>query len=256
MSEKSPQDTSESLEKWRVSARAWITDQGELGDWSRRAVLDPALEKILPDVRGKMVLDLGCGEGRYSRVLRDKGAHVVGIDPVPEFVDQARRRDAKSTYIEAVAEQIPLGDETFDMVLSYLSLVDIPDLASASREICRLLKPHGELIIVNISNLASATEGWVKDEQGRKTHRTVDRYMEHFSLDIEWRNIQVRNFHRPLSYILGLFLDNGFVLTKFVEPLPMSTDPNYPDEFRAPNFQIFSLLKMAKPGSGMEPAAS
>ncbi len=238
------QPTETALEKWKSSAEAWITDQGELGDWSRRVVLDPALETLLPDVSGMNVLDLGCGEGRYSRVLTAKGARVTGVDPVPQFIALARQRDPDSIYIEAQAEELPLETGAFDLVLSYLSIVDIADIDAASREICRVINPNGKLIIVNISNLASTTDGWHKDENGNKTHRTVDRYMEHLAMDLEWRNIRIRNYHRPLSYILGKFLNNGFVLTDFVEPLPPEADRNYEFEFRVPNFQIYSLRRI------------
>jgi len=182
-----------SIDKWNASAEAWIVDQGETGDWSRRAVLDPALELHLPEVAGKQVLDLGCGEGRYSRVLKAKGAHVTGVDPVPKFVQRASGLDADSNYFEAFAENLPLPDDKFDVVLSYLSLIDIPDLEAASREIRRVIKPDGRFMIVTISNLASTTDGWVKDENGKKMYRCVDRYMEHFAMELEWRNIRIRN---------------------------------------------------------------
>ncbi len=234
----------ESMRKWTESASAWIADQGERGDWSRRAILDPAVEQILPDVNGMTVLDLGCGEGRYSRILQSKGATVTGIDPVSEFIRHARSRDPESTYLEGIAESIPCEDSCFDLVMSYLSIVDIVDLESASAEISRVLKPNGTVVVVNISNLASTTEGWVKNSRGEKTHRTVDRYMEHFAIDLEWRNIRIKNYHRPLSYVLGLFLDRGFVLKQFVEPLPPESDPHFVHEFRVPTFQIYSLSRL------------
>ena len=230
-----------SLAKWKSSAEAWITDQGKHGDWSRQQILDPALEDVFASVDGKRVLDLGCGEGRYSRVLKSRGAHVTGIDPVPRFIERAKELDNDSTYVTAFAEELPLEDDCFDVVLSYLTLVDIPDLEKASQEICRVIKSGGQLVIVNISNMASTTEGWVKDANGKKLYRIVDRYMEHFAMDLQWRGIDICNYHRPLSFLLGLFLDCGFLLDKFIEPLPEPTDKNYQEEFRAPNFQIYSL---------------
>lgn len=235
-----------SLQKWLGSADAWIRDQGTSGDWSRRRVLDPVLDNLLTDLTGKRVLDLGCGEGRYARVLKKKGAEVIGVDPIPAFIKRAQALDAQSTYLEATAESLPVADGTCDLVLSYLSFIDIADLESASREIGRVLKPAGELIVVSLSNFASATEGWIKGPGGRKLYRKVDRYMEHFGIDVEWRGIRIRNYHRPLSYILGLFLERGFVLTRFLEPLPPSEDRNYADEFRAPNFQIYSLKRISE----------
>lgn len=229
------------LRKWIESASAWIADQGADGDWSRRAVLDPALEPILSDVRGETVLDLGCGEGRYSRILKQRGALVTGVDPVPQFIERARSLDSESEYVEGTAEALPFADGSFDIVLSYLSVVDIADLKSAASEIRRVLRRKGKVVIVTISNLASSTTGWVKDDNGRKMYRKVDRYMEEFAIDFEWRDIRIRNYHRPLSHTLGLFLGHGFVLSRFVEPLPDPADPNYGDEHRVPTFQILCL---------------
>lgn len=233
------------LQKWIESANAWIADQGSDGDWSRRAILDPALEQILSNLQGKAILDLGCGEGRYVRMLKEKGATVTGIDPVPQFVKHARSLDLDSRYVEGRAESLPFADGSFDIVLSYLSFVDIPDLRAAATEIKRVLREGGQLVVVTISNVASTTAGWVKDDHGHKTHRKVDRYMEEFALDVQWRDIRIRNYHRPLSYTLGLFLEQGFVLTRFVEPLPDPSDPNYMDEHRVPTFQILTLDRIA-----------
>lgn len=233
------------LQKWIESAGAWIAEQGANGDWSRRAILDPALETILSGVQNKAILDLGCGEGRYSRTLKNKGAMVTGIDPVPKFIEYARSLDSESRYVEGTAESLPFADGSFDIVLSYLSFVDIVDLKTTASEITRVLRDRGELVIVTISNLASTTAGWVRDDNGHKTHREVDRYMEEFALDLEWRDIRITNYHRPLSYLLGLFLGQGFVLTRFVEPLPDPSDPNYSYEHRVPTFQILSLERIA-----------
>ncbi|GAB5406584.1 MAG: class I SAM-dependent methyltransferase [Aureliella sp.] len=231
------------FQKWIDSADAWIVAQGIEGDWSRRAVVDPALESILENVRGRKVLDLGCGEGRYSRILNAKGAVVTGIDPVPKFIERARALDQDSNYVEGTAESLCFPDEYFDIVLSYLSFVDIEGLKDAASEIVRVLRRGGKLVIVSISNVASTSTGWVKDESGNKKHRVVDRYMDELAIELELKGVRVTNYHRPLSYTLGLFLGQGFVLSRFEEPLPDAADPKYDDERRVPTFQILCLDK-------------
>ncbi|MEM6734065.1 MAG: class I SAM-dependent methyltransferase, partial [Myxococcota bacterium] len=203
-----------------------------------------ALEPLFADVRGKTILDVGCGEGRYARKLKARGAKLTGIDPVPAFVEHARSLDSESRYVVGTAASLPFEDDSFDLVLSYLSLVDIVDLETAAAEMTRVLRCPGKLVIVTLSNLASTTTGWVKDAHGKKLYRKVYRYMEEFALDLEWRGIAIRNYHRPLSQVLGGFLERGLVLTGFAEPLPDPADPNYAEEYCVPTFQILTLEKI------------
>jgi 2-polyprenyl-3-methyl-5-hydroxy-6-metoxy-1,4-benzoquinol methylase len=76
---------------WAESAAAWIADMGEEGDYGRACVLDrPMLERI----HGRSfatALDVGCGEGRFCRMLQAAGISTVGIDPTEELLHQARR---------------------------------------------------------------------------------------------------------------------------------------------------------------------
>src|SRR4029079_9484921 len=113
---------------WESSAEAWIADMGEHGDFGRRYVLDPVMmPRALARSPGK-ALDVGCGEGRFCRALKAHGVDVVGIDPTAALLAAARRRDKNGAYLEGRAERLPFGDETFDLVVSYLSLIDIPDI--------------------------------------------------------------------------------------------------------------------------------
>lgn len=128
---------------WQDSAEAWVADQGEYGDFGRRYVLDPVM---LPRAlaRGpRNALDVGCGEGRFCRMLKSQGVDVVGVDPTPALLAAARARDIQGTYVDAFAEQLPFDDEAFDLVVSYLSLIDIPDIQSAIPEMARVLRPGG-----------------------------------------------------------------------------------------------------------------
>lgn len=229
---------------WDVSAKAWIEGQGELGDTSRRVILDPCVDRLLADVEGLSILDVGCGEGRYARKLAARGAIVTGIDPVQEFLDIAQQKLPSGTFIKAFAESLPLPDASFDIVLSYLTIIDMPDYVAAIREMVRVLKPEGRIVVATVSNVASTTDGWVKDAAGAKLYRTVDRYMEEFSMDLAWMGIEIVNFHRPLSAILGVFFECGLVMDGFFEPLPPVDDPWYIDEFRVPTFQVMTFRSL------------
>ena len=75
---------------WEESAQAWIDTVGDEGDFVRRFVLDaPMLERARLS-GAKTVLDVGCGEGRFCRLLARQGLDTVGIDPARSLIAQAR----------------------------------------------------------------------------------------------------------------------------------------------------------------------
>ena len=214
---------------WDASAAAWIADMGEAGaDYSRRYVLDaPMLARaaLLPPGRA---LDVGCGEGRFCRMLRARGWDVTGLDPTRALLEEARRRDRDGAYVEGVAEALPFDDGGFDLVVSYLSLIDIPDFRAAIAQMARVLAPGGRLLVANMNGFASAAIegfGWVSDEAGQRRHFAIDRYLEERASWVEWRGIRILNHHRPLSAYMRAFLGEGLSLAHFDEPGPAPGAP-------------------------------
>jgi len=220
---------------------------GEHGDFGRRYVLDPVMmPRALARSPGK-ALDVGCGEGRFCRALKAHGVDVVGIDPTPALLAAARRRDRNGAYLEGRAERLPFGDETFDLVVSYLSLIDIPDIESAIPEMARVLKPGGALLVANLNsfNTACVDQGWIKDSGGRRLHYPIDHYLEERAMWIAYRGIRIVNHHRPLSTYLRSLLGAGLVLTYFDEPAPAAdASPSRAASYRrVPWFLVMEWLK-------------
>lgn len=207
---------------WSQSAPAWIESQGDQGDFSRAFVLDPAIDRIMVGRRFEHALDVGCGEGRFCRRMHthyDVGS-VTGIDPTEPLLAAARRKDPQGTYLKAEAEALPFPDQSFDLVVSYLTLIDIPDLDKAISEMARVLRRQGTLLIANLNPFITACGGtaWVKDGAGRKQFVRVDRYLEEHADWQAWRGIRILNHHRPMSRYMTLLLEAGLTLTRFEEP--------------------------------------
>lgn len=232
---------------WDGSAAAWIKEQGEEGDYGRRHVLDaPMLERVRGQ-RFASALDVGCGEGRFCRMMRAEGIRPVGIDPTEALIRHARQLDPDGDYRLGRAETLDVPAGSFDLVVSYLSLVDIPDLPHALERMAKALRPGGTLLIANLTsfNTAAMPGGWSQDETGRLRF-SLDHYLEERAVWVGWRGIRIRNWHRPLSTYMTLLLQNGLELRHFAEPAPSGGDPHKGARYRrVPYFHIMEWRKPA-----------
>jgi SAM-dependent methyltransferase len=225
---------------WEESAATWIATLGEEGDFARRFILDaPMLERA--QLSGaRTVLDVGCGEGRFCRLLAQRGLDAIGIDPAESLIREAERLHSDGEYRVGGAEQLPFEDESFDLVVAYLSLIDIPDIKQAIHEISRVLRPGGHLLIANLNSFWSAANptGWRADPDGTPRF-IIDHYMDERSDWIGWGNLRVLNWHRPLSTYMTLLLRAGLQLRYFDEPLPHGGDAEQLEmSRRVPGFLI------------------
>lgn len=129
---------------WRTSDRSGvhhITTRvgGSMARWTRAVAALP--------FRAGRVLDLGCAFGFATRMLERRGYDAVGVDGSPTYIARAQRASAQGTYLLADAAHIPLPDADFDGILFLDVLEHLPDEGAAIREIARLLKPGGTLVL-------------------------------------------------------------------------------------------------------------
>jgi len=101
----------------------------------------PAFLEFLPPP-GRRTLDLGCGEGRVGLALTRLGHRVVGVDSSPAMVTLARERHEA---VVADAADLPFEDGAFDLVVAYMSVMNLDDPEAAVREAARVLARGGRL---------------------------------------------------------------------------------------------------------------
>lgn len=115
----------------------------------RRTHLE-AMAGVLP-LAGAMALDIGCGEGRVTRLMAGSGARVVGIDPGPQQIERAlaEPRVAGESYVIGSAEALEVMSGTMDVVVFFNSLHHVPvaGMDRALAEAARVLRPGGWLYI-------------------------------------------------------------------------------------------------------------
>jgi SAM-dependent methyltransferase len=231
---------------WHASAPAWIESVERDGT---RMMLDPLVLRLCGDVAGQRALDVGCGEGRFSRMLAERGATCVGIDPTPALVAAARDRGGMAP-LRAAAENVPLRDATCDLAVTYITLVDIEGYADAIAEMARVLRPGGRLVAVNIGFVSASSApngGWHRDDDGNALYVPIDNYASEWSTVLEWNGLRIRNWHRPLSAYMTAYLRAGLVLRRFLEPAPPPEFREHPDFARAARVPWFTLMSWEKP---------
>jgi len=223
---------------------------GDAGDFAREFVLDAPMMARVRASGAKDLLDLGCGEGRFSRAVAADGVQVVGVDPTPEFVTTASQRHPQGRYVEGRAEAIPLSDASVDLVVAYLCLMDVEDLTAAFREVTRVLRPGGRFLVANLSSFATAvpegdySNGWLRKGDADRSGFACDNYHAERSYWIGWRGIRVRNWHRPLQGYMSGLLAHGLHLTHFEEPVPHGGPQHVAAVYqRAPMFVVMEWQK-------------
>lgn len=231
---------------WTESASAWIAEMGERGDFSRSFILDgPMLARV---ERGRFAnaLDVGCGEGRFCRELAARGIRTIGLDPTASLLAEARRRDPRGDYRPGRAEALDFADASFDLVVSYLTLIDITDIRRAIPEMVRVLRPGGSLLIANLNSFTTAAppEGWTRDPDGTRRF-CIDNYLQERAEWISWSGIRILNWHRPLGTYMALLLEQGLVLRHFEEPAPSGGDLERAARYRRVPF--FLVMEWQKP---------
>jgi ubiquinone/menaquinone biosynthesis C-methylase UbiE len=109
-----------------------------------------ALSRYLPSETGMPVLDLGSGTGRFSNALAEWfDAYVIGVEPAEGMRREAQRRitHPRVAYVGGEAERIPLRDGSCDSAWLSTVIHHIGDLPSCARELRRVLRPQGRVLI-------------------------------------------------------------------------------------------------------------
>jgi len=135
--------------EWHIHRRTQIDSANSgtrMGGVSESAFSD-RVDFPLSDFSGKLVLDAGCGSGRYAEVAAKHDAKVIGVD-LSFAVDAARENLRQSSNVHLVQADLfalPFAPATFDFIYSFGVLHHTPDCAAAFRQLPRLLKPGGKL---------------------------------------------------------------------------------------------------------------
>ncbi|MDF2985284.1 MAG: methylase involved in ubiquinone/menaquinone biosynthesis [Eubacterium sp.] len=210
------------------------------------------LRKMLPDFRGKRVLDLGCGFGWHCRYAVENGAKsVIGVDISQKMLSVAKSKtDTQNIqYICMPIEDIDFSADSFDVVVSSLTLHYIKSFEDILRKIHKCLSKGGDFIfsVEHPVFTAHGVQDWHCDEQGNRLHWPVDSYFDQGMRKANFLGEEVIKYHKTLTTYLGGLLKAGFDITGLVEPKPaenlLNTIPEMSEELRRPMMLLASARK-------------
>lgn len=244
-------DINKLRKEWVDLSGPWIREAREGRNVTRAGLLDEPILKACGDIKNLKILDSGCGEGRFCRILADLGTeYVLGIDACVPMIEAAKKIEKVNTgYRVADAQNLDfLDDESFDIAVSYLNQCDLPDFERNNKEIFRVLKKGGLFIVANLHPMRSAVGMWKRDENGNKEHIILDNYFDEGTRSWKMMGVEFTNFHRTLSTYMNSFIRSGFTIKEITEPTvtPENLEkyPDLDDELRVPNFIIYVLKKV------------
>ena len=213
----------------------------------------PALFSMMPDLKDKTILDLGCGFGEHCKRFVESGAKkVVGIDISEKMLEIAKQEnaDSKITYINMPMENISQLKEKFDVVISSLAFHYVEDFAGVVKNIFDLLNEKGIFLFSQENPLCTCFSGgnrWTKDENGNKLYINLSNYGIEGERESSWFVDNVKKYHRTFSSIINTLIESGFTIEKMIEPLPtedlLKKYPDYKDLFHKPDFLLVKVRK-------------
>lgn len=243
-----------STRSWNAMGEEWLT-LAQTGE-SRMRFIMPHMLRYMGDVRGLRILDLGCGEGGYSRRLAAVGARVTAVDcsegAIRYAQEQAQRECLDiACHLRNSNDLFGFADASFDAVLASMMLMDVEDLDGTLREIVRVLKPGGRMFVSMLHPCFDGNHehGIGRQGQGENREVVVKNYFEpreweaplpNGTTSVIWR-------HRTLSEYVKAFLAAGLTITDMHEPRAAQQEA---EQFRSltmirriPLFLYWELMK-------------
>lgn len=215
------------------------------GEW-------PVLRSMLPSLRDKRVLDLGCGFGWHCKYAREQQARsVVGVDLSEKMLAYARENnnDSAIEYRRLAIEDINFAAGEFDVVISSLALHYVEHFEIVCRKIHHCLVSGGTFIL-SVEHpvfTALAAQDWYYGSEGERLHWPVDDYQKEGLRQARFLDNDVVKYHRTIASYVNALIDSGFSLMKLSEPQPtQETLDKYPemrDETRRPIFLLIAAVK-------------
>lgn len=207
---------------------------------------------MLPDLRDKRVLDLGCGFGWHCRYAQEQHAEaVLGVDLSAKMLERARAdtQDPAIQYCQLAIESIDFPENTFDVVISSLALHYVQDFSQVCHNVARCLSPDGDFVfsVEHPIFTADVSQDWCYGSAGERRHWVVDHYHEEGRRDTQFLGEEVVKYHRTVATYMNDLIASGFHIRDVQESKStiamFDAAPQVHDESRRPMFLLVAARK-------------
>ena len=215
----------------------------------------PTFRSMLPNVKNKSILDLGCGYGETDKYLKELGAtYVLGIDISEHMIDIANKENKIDglEYKVMPMEEINAIDKKFDIIISSLAFHYIKDYNKLIKDIYNLLDENGILLFSQEHPMVLATikEPYVSDSKidiNNKRFYLLSDYNRSGIREMLWNGEKVIKYHRTISELINGLVDAGFIIDEIKEPTPseeaIEKVPKYIYQYDRPYFIFIKAHK-------------
>ena len=220
----------------QTEARAAHQSWSEVADWYQEhlegpdtfhaQVIAPGLTRLLEKVEGRRLLDVGCGEGYFSRHFQALKWKVTGVDIAAEMVVKAKEASSRNiTYVVDDASRMNKVRGQFDAAISVLAIQNIELADRVLRSVAERLVPGGTFVLVTLHPAFRIPQRshWGWDEQASVQYRRMDQYLSQDTISIvmhpgaEQKSERTLTYHRPLSWYVNALIDAGFQIDRMEE---------------------------------------
>jgi SAM-dependent methyltransferase len=203
----------------------------------------PNMISLLPDLKGKKVLDLGCATGFYSEYCLNRQAEVISVDAGPKMIEHTAIRCSNKNkgYVHDISAPFDfISDQSIDIVICSLVLHYIRNWKAPLDEIHRMLKPGGVCLISTHHPINDYT---LFNQPNYHDKRIVTDYWQGFK-----STVKVQFFVRTLSQYIQPLLESRLTIKKIFEPMPIEElkeidEKIYNKLSKKPGFLFFELIK-------------
>lgn len=215
----------------------------------------PNFKKLLPNIKDKSILDLGCGYGEMDKYLKEQGAkYILGTDISKHMIEIANNENKIDgvEYQIIPMEEIYKLDKKFDIVISSLAFHYIKDYQKLIEDIYNILNEDGILLFSQEHPLTTASiiDSNQKDnhlEINNKRYYLLSDYNRNGLRKMSWNEEIVHKYHRNISEIINTLIEKKFKIDKILEPTPtkeiIEKVPKYIYQYDKPYFIFIKAHK-------------